>query len=151
MTGIERGRVKYVRVMEDVPKPWAPSWGSTARGDSIGMQHPAVSLMGHFAIKRVHGIAAVHEDGSAVFTVPAGKNLYFQALDENYMELQRMRTFVNLMPGETRSCVGCHEPRSLAGFPRGAVPSALREDPRGLLPQPGETGPHPKPQLRHPR
>jgi len=139
MTGIERGRVKYLRVMEDVPKPWAPSWVSPGCGDSIGMQHPAVSLDGHFAVKRIHGIVPVHEDGSALFVVPAGKNLYFQALDEDYMELQRMRTFVNLMPGETRSCVGCHESRQTAALPRSALPSALRNDPLALAPQPGDT------------
>ena len=140
MTGIQRGRVKYLRVMEDVPKPWQASWVSPARGDSCGLQHPAVSLLGHFAVKRIHGIAAVHEDGSAAFTVPAGRNLYFQALDEQYMELQRMRTFVNVMPGEARSCVGCHESRSLASLPRGPAPSALREVPRPSRPQPGDTG-----------
>jgi hypothetical protein len=83
----------------------------------------------------------LHEDGSALFTVPAGRNLYFQALDENYMELQRMRTFVNLKPGEKRSCVGCHESRKLAALPRRALPSALREDPRSLVGQPGDTVP----------
>ncbi len=138
MTGIERGRVKYLRVMEDVPKPWAPSWVSPACGDSIGLQHPAISLNGHYTVKRVHGIVPVHEDGSALFTVPPGRNLYFQALDENYMELQRMRTFVNLMPGETRSCVGCHESRQTAALPRSTLPSALREDPLPLAPQPGD-------------
>jgi len=141
LTGIERGRVKYLRVMEDVPKPWHASWVSPQRGDSIGMQHPAVSLRGHFAIKKIHGVVPVHDDGSALFTVPAGKPLYFQALDEQYMELQRMRTFVNLMPGETRSCVGCHESGALAALPRDALPLALREGPRALAPQPGDTGP----------
>ena len=72
MAGIQRGRVKYLRVMEDVPKPWHASWVSPARGDSCGLQHPAVSLLGHFAVKRIHGIVPVHEDGSALFTVPAG-------------------------------------------------------------------------------
>ena len=141
MTGIERGRVKYLRVMEDVPKPWGASWVSPGQGDSIGMQHPAVSLGGHFAVKKVHGVVPVHEDGSAVLTVPAHKNLYFQALDEHYMELQRMRTFVNLIPGETRSCIGCHESRKLTALPRDSLPLALTEAPRHSVPQPGDTGP----------
>jgi hypothetical protein len=141
MTGIERGRVKYLRVMEDVPKPWYASWVSPEQGDSIGMQHPAVSLDGHFAVKKVHGLVPVHEDGSAMLIVPAHKNLYFQVLDEHYMELQRMRTFVNLMPGEVRSCIGCHESRKLAALPRDSSPLALKEAPRKLVPQPGDTGP----------
>jgi hypothetical protein len=139
MTGIARGRVKYVRVMEDVPKPWEPSWVAPEQGDTLGLQNPAVSLKGHFVIKRVHGIVPVNEDGSAAFTVPAGKNLYFQALDANHMELQRMRTFVNLMPGEKRSCIGCHESRTLA--PSSRAVAALAQPPRELNPQPGETVP----------
>ena len=116
------GQVKYVRVMEDVPKPWEPR-GLAPPGDSCGLQNPVTSLNGHFTIKKIHGVVRVEEDGSAYFRVPAEKNLYFQALDENYMELQRMRTFVNLMPGEQRSCIGCHESRkSHAG------PEAHRSD-----------------------
>ena len=83
--------------MEDVPKPWAASWVSPDHGDSLGLQNPAISLKGHFTTKCVLGIVPVSEDGSAYFQVPAEKSIYFQVLDENYMELQRMRTFVNLM------------------------------------------------------
>ncbi|MCX5671118.1 MAG: discoidin domain-containing protein [Planctomycetota bacterium] len=139
LTGIERGRVKYLRVMEDLPKPWDASWRSPGQGDSMGLQNPAVSLKGHFAIKKVWGVVPVEEDGSACFTVPAEKNLYFQALDADYMELQRMRTLVNMMPGEHRSCIGCHEPRTMAPTPRRVL--ALLRPPRTPAPQPGETGP----------
>ena len=93
------------------------------------------------AIKKVHGIATVHEDGSAFFTVPAEKNVFFQALDENFMELQRMKTFINLMPGEKRSCVGCHEVRRKAPALRGSIPMALAYPAEALRPQPGDTGP----------
>ena len=52
--------------------------------------------------KKVYGYVKVHEDGSARFTVPADENLFFQAVDENFMSLQQMPTFINLRPGETR-------------------------------------------------
>jgi hypothetical protein len=139
LTGIERGRVKYVRIMEDVPKPWDASYGSPQRGDSMGLQNPAVSLNGHFAIKKVWGVVPVEEDGSAYFNVPANANLYFQALDENFMELQRMRTLVNLMPGEQRSCIGCHEPRTMTPTARPLL--ALAKPARKPMPQPGDSGP----------
>jgi hypothetical protein len=100
-----------------------------------------VSAGGDVAIKKVHGLATVHEDGSAFFTVPANENLYFQALDENFMELQRMRTFLNLMPGENRSCVGCHEFRNKAPHLRPANSMALDHPVEKLYPQPGDTGP----------
>lgn len=139
LTGIARGTVKYLRVMEDVPKPWSSSYCAPANHDVLGLQNPAVALNGHLAIKKVHGIVPVNEDGSAAFIVPAGKNLYFQALDANFMELQRMRTFVNLMPGESRSCIGCHEPRTSA--PPSKRTLASLQAPQRLQPQPGDKGP----------
>ena len=142
MTGIERGRVKYLRVMEALALPWEAAWRGRQQGDASDLQASTVSHGGDVHLKKVHGIVPVYEDGSAYFTVPAHKNLYFQALDENYMELQRMRTFVNMMPGEQRSCIGCHElrretPRSVRGYPL-----ALSQKPAVLSPQPGETGPY---------
>ena len=41
--------------------------------------------------------------GGEHFTVQADRNIFFQALDENYMEVRRMRTYVYFRPGETRS------------------------------------------------
>jgi hypothetical protein len=79
-------------------------------------------------------VAEVYQDGSACFSVPPGKNLYFQALDANYMELQRMRTFVNLVPGEYRGCVGCHEGHSTAPTP--AAGGGPRYQPAELTPPP---------------
>ena len=141
MTGIRRGRVRYLRVTEAIGTSWDDGWRSGQQGDGAGLQASAVSLRCDVNIKKIHGIATVHEDGSAHFTVPAEKNLFFQALDENYMELQRMRTFVNLMPGEKRSCIGCHEYRTSAPPVKPAGPMALRRPAETLRPQPGDTGP----------
>ena len=141
MTGIERGRVKYLRVMEAIGVSWDEGWRSGQQGDGAGLQASAVSFDGDVNIKKIHGIATVREDGSAHFTVPAEKNLFFQALDENYMELQRMRTFVNLMPGENRSCIGCHEPRKWAPQAKPANPLAASLPAETLAPQPGDSGP----------
>jgi hypothetical protein len=137
MTGIRRGRVKYLRVMEAPALPWDSAWRRFNVGANL--QSAAVSLGGDVHLKKMHGIVPVYEDGSACFTVPPRRNLYFQALDENYMELQRMRTFINLMPGEKRSCIGCHEMRRNAPGVGSAV--AARRAPQPLRPQPGETGP----------
>ena len=89
-----------------------------------------------------HGVVPVQADGSAHFTVPAQRNLFFQALDENHMEIQRMRTFVNLQPGETRGCAGCHEGRSKAPH-AGPGLLALAKPAVSPAPQPGETVPRP--------
>jgi hypothetical protein len=141
LPGIERGRVKYIRVMEAMNLNWYDTWRAGGQGDAHGQQASVVGL-GDVARKYVHGIATVYEDGSAFFTVPANKNLFFQALDENYMELHRMRTFINLMPGENRSCVGCHEFRRKAPNLRDtARPLAMAQGVKALYPQPGDAGP----------
>lgn len=67
-----------------------------------------------YVAKAVLGTVRVAEDGSANFTAPAGKVLYFHLLDEHFNELQRMRSVVQLQPGEQRSCIGCHEDRHAA-------------------------------------
>ena len=129
MTGIERGRVKYVRVMGPLPWPWSDNgifrigWG------------------GNVHRKKVYGITKVHEDGSAYFTVPAKENIFFQALDENFMVLQHMPTFINMMPGESRSCIGCHELRKHAPKMARVRPKAMNYPAQAIIPQPGETGP----------
>ena len=51
----------------------------------------------------------VAADGSAYFEVPAGRAVYLQALDADGRLVQSMRTFVQAAPGQTRSCIGCHE------------------------------------------
>jgi hypothetical protein len=139
LEGIRRGTIKYLRVLEQVPRPWSARrfWPD----DSAYGQHAPISLCSHIHVKIQHGVVPVREDGSAHFIVPADKNLFFQALDENYMEVQRMRTFVNLRPGESRSCVGCHEYRPRA--PAARLPLALRDAPQRLGPQPGEKVPRP--------
>ena len=136
---VPRGTIKYLRIMETVPRPWAARhfWD----GDTRYQQHAVVSMNTHLHVKRLHGIVPVEADGSAHFRVPADKNLFFQALDEDFMEVQRMRTFVDFRPGETRTCIGCHEPRHRAPPDKSVL--ALRRAPHDPAPQPGETAPRP--------
>ncbi len=127
MTGIERGRVKYLRVMGVLAWPW----------DQRGIFFLGVSVHR----KKVYGVVKVHEDGSAYFKVPAGENIFFQALDENYMQLQHMATFINMRPDEKRSCIGCHEQRRKAPRMARVLPQAMEHPVQTLAPQPGDNGP----------
>ena len=133
MDGVERGSVKYIRINEAVPqywdtkRKWSPNYHSAQWAAALW---PRVQW----------GIVPVEEDGSAHFIVPADRNIFFQALDENYMEVQRERTYVNYRPGETRTCIGCHErsgktPRPVAK----TTPLALKRPPSIPGPQPGES------------
>ena len=144
LDGVKPGTVKYLRVMEQVPKPWAaevdPLRDEDREADGFG-GHLCVTWNAHIWIAVLRGIVPVQEDGSACFEAPARRNLFFQALDKDYMEVQRMRTFINLEPGERRSCVGCHEHRTQAPVSR--VAAALRHAPAKLAAQPGEVAPRP--------
>ena len=72
--------------------------------------------------------------------MPAGKTLYFQALDANFNEVQRMRSVMQMQPDETRSCTGCHENRLSTGAARG-LSTALSRPASKLQPPPWGAGP----------
>jgi len=146
---VERGRVKYIRVVEEVRSDVAQLpggeyrkdhnpfvWWYAAPVDRVSGPHgwPA------YVAKAIWGIVPVEEDGSARFTVPAGRTLYFQALDKDFNELQRMRSVCHLQPGETRSCVGCHEGRHTAPSAH-RRPMAMAHAARRLDPPPWGAGP----------
>jgi len=140
---VERGTIKHIRINEQMPRPWATRrrWG----GDEYDQQHAVITKDTALGLKVQHGIVPVYADGSAHFVVPADRNISFQVLDENYMEVQRERTYVNYRPGEVRSCIGCHEtPDNLPKKGQSNVPMALKKAPSMPGPQPGEkTGQRP--------
>lgn len=129
LTGVPRGTVKYLRVVEEIPKPVA------ADCSGLWLQHPLISYGGHLALKRLLGEVPVAPDGSACFTAPADTAIYFSALDENFMEIQRMRAFTEIRPGQVISCVGCHEPRNTA--PPRRTGQAFVSGPQRPIPPPG--------------
>ena len=103
MEGVKRGDIKKLLVLEVLPKQVNFSGGMDK-----------LSFMGTFNLSRIVGTVPVEEDGSASFTVPAERPLFFVALDENDLSVKRMQSFCNVMPGETFTCVGCHEERNSA-------------------------------------
>ncbi len=134
LPGVPRGEVKYLRVLEDIPKPVsAPHAG-------FGIQYPAISNRGHLALKRVWGTVPVEPDGSAYFKVPADKAIYFAALDKDYLEVQRMRSFTSVSPGQKFGCIGCHEPKATS--PAIVDAAAVRRPPSEIAPPPFGGGVH---------
>jgi hypothetical protein len=103
LKGIERGRVKYLRVMEQVRK----TEDLVRRAYD---QSPVMSYATYYA-KRCWGTFPVEADGSCHFQAPALREIYFQALDGEGRELQRMTSAAQVMPGQTITCIGCHESR----------------------------------------
>jgi len=103
MEGIRPGEIAKLLVLETLPKPVNFSGGMDL-----------TSWLGTFTLERVLGTVPVEADGSAFFEVPAGRPVFFVALDANDLSVKRMQSFTNVMPGETLGCVGCHEPRTQA-------------------------------------
>ena len=146
---VARGMVKYIRVCQEVRADLIRLASGEYQADHEPFQDwyatPTHKVSGphgwpSYVAKGVLGIAPVEEDGSASFYAPAGKVLYFQALDADYNEIQRMRSVVQLQRGEKRGCIGCHESRMSAPVPA-AVPMALRRAPSALQPPPWDAGP----------
>jgi hypothetical protein len=130
MEGVQRGEVKWLRINEALPRYW-----STGR-----RWNPSLSSSSWKAAlwPRVQwGVVPVEDDGSAYFVVPANRSIFLQALDENFREIQRERTYVNYAPGEVRSCNGCH------GQARHAVPPADAAANKALLREPSVPQPQP--------
>jgi len=147
---VKRGRVKYIRVCQELRANLIQLPGGEYQKDHEPFQDwyasPTHKVRGpngwpSYVAKGDLGTVPVEEDGSAFFHAPAGKVLYFQALDENFNEIQRMRSVVQLQAGETRSCIGCHEDRMSAPPPGMSLPLALRREPRRLDPPPWGAGP----------
>lgn len=130
--GIAAGRAKYVRITQGIAWPYGPDYGGQRyEPDAKGAENwnPA----------RVLGTVPLEADGSANFKVPADEAVYFQLLDENQMELRRMRSFISFQPGEVRACVGCHETKAVAPPTREKVPLAMLHDPVDPVPPPWGT------------
>ncbi|MHC4399110.1 MAG: HzsA-related protein [Planctomycetota bacterium] len=109
LAGVERGTIRGVRVIALEFR--AAGIGKNGnRGPAGGaMASTPISIEGAWDVKKVLGTAKVHADGSACFHVPAKTPVYFQAVDGQGQMVQSMRSWVSLQPGETASCVGCHE------------------------------------------
>ena len=98
LDGIERGTVKWLRVCETYPKCRHTNPHRVDMGVSCGWD-----------ARGVLGYVPVEADGFASFEVPSDRMIFLEALDENFLEVQRMRNYVTLRPGEVQGCVGCHE------------------------------------------
>ena len=116
---IEKGSIKSMRVNLILTQPARSHW---ARGK-----------VSNEVIKRPLGTVPVNPDGSVALSAPSGVPLQLQALDKNGMAVMTMRSFIYLQPGETQTCVGCHENR--ASSPPNIIKTRIKVNP--LKPVPG--------------
>jgi hypothetical protein len=124
----EDTKIKALRIMQVLPKT-TPS----ANGPRIGYGDQK-------GARAVLGTVPVEDDGSAYFELPVGRPVYFQALDEQGLAVQSMRSDTYVHPGETLMCQGCHQPRPSASASTSApramlrAPSRIRPDVDGSNP-----------------
>jgi len=118
---VEEKKVKELRIVQLIPQPWSSYvWRDPWRGYGKGS-----------IVRAVLGQVPVEDDGSAYFEAPIEREIYFQAIDDEGMAIQSMRSGTYVHPGEHLSCLGCHEDR-LKGTTLPGSPKALRRDPSKL-------------------
>lgn len=134
LEGMARGTVKRLRISQRVGWPLDEKIGAMRYIPGNAWE----KRFGYWewAPVRVLGEVPVEQDGSACFQVPGDTAVYFQALDENFMEVRRMRSHVTFQPGEVRGCTGCHETRPDAPAAAPRLPLALQRPPRTPEPPP---------------
>jgi formylglycine-generating enzyme required for sulfatase activity len=126
LAGVPRGTVKSLRVFT-----------YHFAYHQMGGQFNRVGLDGPWDIKRILGTVPVEPDGSACFRVPANTPISVQPLDADGQALQLMRSWMTAMPGETLSCVGCHDQQNSA--PPATRSLALTKPPAEITPWHGPT------------
>ena len=128
LSPLEKGAVSRLRIVGVPPKVQPQK------------NRPSLGVSQEETGKFILGTVPVEEDGSAHFSVPSGVSVFFQALDNRGRAVQTMRSLTYVAPGQTLSCVGCHEQRQQPPAP-GAVPLAAQRAPARLRPDPVGTLP----------
>jgi hypothetical protein len=125
-----KDKAKYLRVLHIDPKTY--TYWHKRPYISTG---PVVSAVQSEGVKRILGTVPIEADGSVAFYAPPVKAVHFQLLDEQFRALQTMRSFVGVMPGERRGCLGCHESHSRTPEVRTHA-TAVTKEPRTITPPP---------------
>ncbi len=119
----ERGRL--VRVIEGLPQV-ARHQTHTNRG---------LPWKNHGGAEgRVLGTIPLAADGSFAVEVPADRFLHLQVLDSDRYVVGNQLLWMYVRPGESKGCIGCHEPPDTAAEWSGEFPLALSNAPIPTLP-----------------
>lgn len=114
--------VAAMRIVQVLPKTTAPP------------NDPRIGVGNQTNARAVLGTVPVEPDGSVYCKVPPGKEIYFQALDENGRAIQSMRSGTYVHPGEQLNCQGCHEPKRRVSPELTRMPMALKRPPSEIEP-----------------
>ena len=125
----EGTKITRLRIIQVLPKTTAPP------------NRPRIGAGNQTNARAVLGTVPVEADGSCYFRMPAGKCVYFQALDANGLAVQSMRSATYIQPGRVLSCQGCHEPKRRSPAAGSPVPQAMRRQASDIKPECEGTNP----------
>ncbi len=121
LAGVPRGTVDGLRI-------FAYHYAYNRTGNHHAL---ARNTQGPWDVRRILGTVPIESDGSAHFEVPADTPISIQPIDAEGRALQLMRSWTLSMPGETTSCVGCHEGMNQTAPPKEPL-KALQNPPREI-------------------
>jgi hypothetical protein len=104
---------RFVRAVRGVPPPV----GGMGVRQSIGETE--------FEQQQILGYAPIEPDGSFKLQVPADVPLALSVVDGEGRAIQTHTNWIQVRPGERRTCDGCHSPRRGAALNSGAVVNSL--------------------------
>ncbi|MBC7954316.1 MAG: hypothetical protein H7Y33_00405 [Cytophagales bacterium] len=105
--------VRFVRATRAV----APPSGMTGLRGSIGETE--------FEQQQILGYAPVEPDGSFKLHVPADTPIALSIIDNKGRAIQTHTNWIQVRPGERRTCDGCHSPRRGASLNSGTVVNTM--------------------------
>ncbi|MGL6195444.1 MAG: hypothetical protein ACRC2T_11545, partial [Thermoguttaceae bacterium] len=131
-------KIKELRIVQLLPKttPYA--------------NVPVIGYGDQKGARAILGTVPVEEDGSAYFELPVDIPVYFQAIDQNGLAIETMRSATYVKPGEELFCQGCHEGRNKGGLAPTNVPIAFRREPSKITADVDGTKPFSFPRLVQP-
>jgi hypothetical protein len=113
-------KITTLRIIQVLPKT---TWDHLTPRLGYGAEKPGRGVL---------GTVPVEADGSVLFELPAQVPVFFQALDDQGLVVQNMRSSTYAQPGERLICIGCHEPRNSA--PPSKLGLAFKRPPSKILP-----------------
>jgi hypothetical protein len=105
--------VRFIRAVRAI----APPASSMGLRQSIGETE--------FEQQQILGYSVVEPDGSFKLQVPADVPLGLQVVDAEGRAFQTHTNWIQVRPGERRTCDGCHSPRRGAALNSGAIVNSL--------------------------
>ena len=101
--------VRFVRATRAVAPPTSSMGLRRAIGET------------NFEMQQILGYAPIEPDGSFKLKVPADVPIALAVIDEKGRAFQTHTNWIQVRPGERRTCDGCHSPRRGAALNSGAV------------------------------